>query len=84
MSVFVRLSSEAITRDDAAMDCCGPLSLCGDGHSCHPLFTLHLSQEVSYRSVCYDQYNKNIEQGEPVCDDVSVCVVVAGGRVFSS
>lgn len=44
---FGKVSLQAKFKDDAAMDCCGCFSLCGDWSSCHSLFAFHLSQKVN-------------------------------------
>lgn len=62
-----------LDRDDVAMDCCGPVSLCGDWHPCHPLFTLHPSQEVS---------NNHIEQG--MCNVIFLTNILFCGNIMCS
>lgn len=57
---LVTLSSQTLTQDDVAVDCCGRLSVRGDWHSCHSLFTFHLRPKVSN------------SLGEPYCASVGV------------
>lgn len=76
-----------IGGDDVAMDCCGSVSLCGDGRPRPPLFTLHLSQEV--RSITVSYRDNILSCGNTVCSEVfyiyglsvnADAYVVSGGR----